>query len=88
MKFSPGDLARIGGKHRPTPKYYPWLRTGRLVRIQGVAGKTRGGHLEYQIKSTWAGPYSVPSYDLRRVDERLRAPGAGRPKQRSQRDLR
>jgi hypothetical protein len=81
-KFQPGDLARIGGKHRRRPSYYPWLRMGRLVKIVGVAGRTRGGHLEYRIHSTCAGDYEMPSYDLRHPSERLRAPGAGRKSKR------
>jgi hypothetical protein len=80
MKFQPGDLARIGGKHRPTPKYYPWLRTGRLVRIARVGSPGGPGvHATYIIAGRHgAGDYEVPSYDLRYPNERLRTPGAGR----------
>jgi hypothetical protein len=72
MKFQPGDLARIGGKHRKTPQYYGWLRRGRVARIAAVAGRTKGGHVEYRIDSKIAGPYVMPTYDLRRLDERQR----------------
>jgi hypothetical protein len=80
-------LARIGGKHRRRPKYYAWLRVGRLVTISRVLGRTRGGHVLYEIASKRAGPYEVPSYDLRHPNERLRAVSASVAGKRSKGEL-
>ena len=78
-KFRPGDLARIGGLHRRRPTYYPWLREGRLVKIQAIVGRTPAGHLIYRIAGSHSrGDCDIPSYDLRHPNERLRAPGGGR----------
>jgi hypothetical protein len=78
-KFQAGDMARIGGLHRRRPAYYPWLRTGRLVKIQAIVGKTPAGHLIYRIAGSHnRGDCDIPVYDLRHPNERLRAPGGGR----------
>jgi len=80
-KFNAGDLARLGGPDGRKPPY-PWARVGRVVKIQGIARRAKHqGHCEYLIAGRHGvGPYAVPSYALRRLDERLRAPGAGRPR--------
>jgi hypothetical protein len=78
-KFRPGDTARIGGKGRPLPACYPWLCRGRKVKIAGGFGRTKGGHIEYLIRGRRGRPDLIlASYDMRRPDERDRAPGAGR----------
>lgn len=80
-KFQPGDLARVGGKHRPLPACYPWLRRGRLVKILAIAGRTPSGqHIEYYITGRRGQPrVRLASYDLRRPGERFRKYGAGHP---------
>jgi len=78
-KFQPGDLARVGGKGRPLPACYWWLKRGQIVRIQRVVGRIADGHLEYQLASRRGRPACVlASYDLRKLEERDRAKGAGR----------
>ena len=77
-KFDAGDLARLGGPDGRKPPY-PWARVGRKVKIAGVIPGSHGRHCEYLIAGRrGSGSYAVPSYALRRLDERLRAPGAGR----------
>ena len=77
-KFKEGDLARIGGKHRPWLLYL-WLRRGRVVKVKAVVGSTNGGHLLYLIAGRrGAGDYPMSSYDMRLPDERQRAVGGGR----------
>ena len=84
-KFQPGDLARIGGLHRPVPAYVRWhTRRGRIVKIQAIADRTPAGHLVYKIAGRKCkGDLFLASYDLRRPNERLRAPGAGHPSSRA-----
>lgn len=85
QKFRVGDLARAGGIGRPMPACYPWLKRGQLLRVQGVVrGYYLGDHhLMYQFASR-RGQRGVlmASFDLRRVEERDRAPGAGRRRER------
>ena len=52
------------------------------MRIIGIAGHSPSGeHLEYQFAARRARPgVRLASYDLRRMDERLHKPGAGRPR--------
>ncbi len=79
FKFHPGDLARVGGKSRHLPACYPWLKRGRLVRVLAIAGRTKGGHIEYLIAGRRGRPDArLASYELRRPEERDRAIGGGR----------
>jgi phage N-6-adenine-methyltransferase len=49
------------------------------VKIAGSFGRTKGGHIEYLIRGRRGRPDLIlASYDLRRLEERDRAPGAGR----------
>lgn len=84
-KFHVGDLARIGGRGRPLPACYPWLKRGRVVQISTVLYKENGNYLkgQHHLMYTFASRRSRPevklaSFDLRRVTERDRAPGSGR----------
>ena len=83
-KFKIGDYVRAGGMHRPMPACYPWLKRGQIMRIIGIAGHSPSGeHLEYQFAARRAKPgVRLASYDLRHIDERLHAPGAGRPRRK------
>lgn len=81
-KFRPGDLARVGGKGRRLPACYPWLHRGRVVRVLAIAGRTKGGHIEYLIAGRRGRPDArLASYELRRVEERDRAVGGGRKRE-------
>ena len=80
-KFQTGDLVRVGGKGRPMIAAYPWLKRGQVLKVKGIAGRMPGGHIEYLFYSRRGQPEPrIPAYDLRRVHERERAPGAGRPR--------
>ena len=92
-KFKVGDIARVGGKGRPMPACYPWLKRGQLMRVIKVCRtisdrnylldlrRNRSGvhHLMYEFSSRRGQPkVLLASFDLRRPEERDRAPGAGR----------
>lgn len=78
-KFRPGDPARVGGKGRRMPACYPWLKRGRLVVVNSIVGRTKGGHIEYLIAGRRGRPDArLASYELRRPEERDRASGGGR----------
>lgn len=80
QKFKVGDYARVGGRsHRHLVAAYPWLKRGQLLKVIGVAGRTKGGHIEYSFASRRGQPGPrLASYDLRHVYDRERAPGGGR----------
>lgn len=77
-KFRVGDYARVGGPgHRPLVAAYPWLKRGQVLRVRAIKGKING-HIEYQFNSRRGMPgVFLAAYDLRRVEDRERAPGAG-----------
>ena len=80
QKFNVGDLARVGGKGRPMVAAYPWLKRGQLLKVAGIKGRING-HIEYQFHGRRSQPaVFLAAYDLRRPEERDRAPGAGRPR--------
>ena len=77
-KFRIGDLARLGGINaRPLPADYWWARRGRIVRIAATyqnAGYFGRGHVEYLIRGRRGRPdLLLPSYHLRRIEDRDRA---------------
>ena len=81
-KFQPGDKARLGGSNsRPLPTDYPWLRRGRVVTIAEVhnhADYLGRRHLQYLIRGHRGRQDALlPSYYLRRVNERDRAKRKG-----------
>lgn len=88
-KFQVGDLARVGGTGRPLPACYPWLYRGRVCKIvEVVRTRSEGNYLKgrhhtmYRLASRHGQPQVLlASFDLRRPEERDRAPGAGRRKQ-------
>jgi len=70
-KFQVGDLARVGGIHRPLPQGYFWLRRGRIVRIKDVI--TGGHHRVYIVAGRRLMPdVRLYSFELRRLEDRDR----------------
>ncbi len=83
-KFQPGDLARIGNRHRAIPEAFSWLRVGRIVKIIEAFPKGRGRHTIYAVGDRrMRGTALLDARQLRTPDQPFmpRGPHCGRPKE-------
>lgn len=73
-KFEVGDSARIDGMGGRRAEGYPWLRSGRIVKIKAVVPNVHWlgrRHTAYIVQGRRGKPDAwLASYELRTIDQR------------------